>query len=238
MKTFLGAEILKNATMLSLCGVFALTSPSFAAENPARTLTVTGRSEVKVAVSDAIMSLGVQAEGSTAEKVQDELRGKVNRLIETLKAASVKDLQTTSVQLYPRYRSVKDSQVLDGFTGQNSVSFRVPVAKSGEILDAAVRAGANQVGGIQFDIARSEAEKARSQALKDAVQDARKQGQDVLEALGLQIKEIRSIQAESGGAEQPRPYEAQLAKSADAASTPVIGGSAKVTASVTLEISY
>jgi uncharacterized protein len=238
MKTFLGAEILKNATMLSLCGVFALTSPSFAAENPARTLTVTGRSEVKVAVSDAIMSLGVQAEGSTAEKVQDELRGKVNRLIETLKAASVKDLQTTSVQLYPRYRSVKDSQVLDGFTGQNSVSFRVPVAKSGEILDAAVRAGANQVGGIQFDIARSEAEKARSQALKDAVQDARRQGQDVLEALGLQIKEIRSIQAESGGAEQPRPYEAQFAKAADASSTPVIGGSAKVTASVTLEISY
>jgi uncharacterized protein len=238
MKTFLGAEILKNATMLSLCGVFALTSPSFAAENPARTLTVTGRSEVKVAVSDAIMSLGVQAEGSTAEKVQDELRGKVNRLIETLKAASVKDLQTTSVQLYPRYRSVKDSQVLDGFTGQNSVSFRVPVAKSGEILDAAVRAGANQVGGIQFDIARSEAEKARSQALKDAVQDARKQGQDVLEALGLQIKEIRSIQAESGGAEQPRPYEAQFAKAADASSTPVIGGSSKVTASVTLEISY
>jgi uncharacterized protein len=238
MKTFLGAEILKNATMLSLCGVFALTSPSFAAENPARTLTVTGRSEVKVAVSDAIMSLGVQAEGSTAEKVQDELRGKVNRLIETLKAASVKDLQTTSVQLYPRYRSVKDSQVLDGFTGQNSVSFRVPVAKSGEILDAAVRAGANQVGGIQFDIARSEAEKARSQALKDAVQDARKQGQDVLEALGLQIKEIRSIQAESGGAEQPRPYEAQFAKAADVASTPVIGGSSKVTASVTLEISY
>jgi uncharacterized protein len=238
MKTFLGAEILKNATMLSLCGVFTLISPSFAAENPARTLTVTGRSEVKVAVSEAIMSLGVQAEGPTAEKVQDELRNKVNRLIETLKAASVRDLQTTNVQLYPRYRSVKDSQVLDGFTGQNSVSFRVPVAKSGEILDAAVRAGANQVGGIQFDIARSEAEKARSQALKDAVQDARKQGQDVLEALGLQIKEIRSIQAESGGAEQPRPYEAQFAKAASADSTPVIGGSSKVTASVTLEISY
>ncbi len=238
MKSYISSRILKGATVLLFCSGLALASPSFAETITARTLTVTGRSEVKVAVSEAIMSLGVQAEGSTADKVQDELRNKVNRLIDVLKAASVRDLQTTNVQLYPRYRSVKDTQVLDGFTGQNSVSFRVPVAKSGEILDAAIRAGANQVGGIQFDIARSEAEKARSQALKDAVQDARKQGQDVLEALGLQIKEIRSIRAESGGAEQPRPYEAQFAKSADAASTPVIGGSSKVTASVTLEISY
>jgi uncharacterized protein YggE len=238
MKPYVSSRISKSATLLLFCSGLALASPSFA-ETTARTLTVTGRSEVKVAVSEAIMNLGVQAEGSTAEKVQDELRSKMNRLIEVLKAASVKDLQTTNVQLYPRYRPVKDTQVLDGFTGQNSVSFRVPVAQSGEILDAAVRAGANQVGGIQFDIARSDAEKARSQALKDAVQDAQKQGQDVLEALGLKIKEIRSIQAQTGGVEQPRPYEAQFAKAADGAPpTPVIGGSSKVSASVTLEISY
>jgi uncharacterized protein len=238
MKPHLDSRILKSAMLLLFCSGLALTPPSFA-ETPARTLTVTGRSEVSAPVSEAIMNLGVQVEGSTADKVQDELRNKVNRLVEVLKAASVQGLKTTTVQLYPRYRSVKDTQVIDGYTGQNSVSFRVPVAKSGEILDAAVRAGANQVGGIQFDLSRGDAEKARSQALKEAVQDAQGQAQVVLESLNLKVKEIRTIQVQTGGVEQPRPYEAQLSKvAADVAPTPVAGGEAKVSASVTLEISY
>ncbi|MGA7955064.1 MAG: SIMPL domain-containing protein [Gloeobacterales cyanobacterium] len=237
MQTYLSSRILKSATVLLFCSGLALASPAFA-ETPARTLTVTGRNEVSAPVSEAIVNLGVQVEGPTADKVQDELRNKVNRLLEVLKAASVKGLQTTNVQLYPRYRPVKDTQVIDGFTGQNNVSFRVPVAKSGEVLDAAVRAGANQVGGIQFDLSRSDAEKARSQALKGAVQDAQGQAQDVLEALGLKMKEIRTIQIQSDGVEPPRPFEALRSKAVDASPTPVVGGEAKVSASVTLEISY
>lgn len=178
-------------------------------------------------------------EGKTAIAVQEEVARQANSIVSRLQQLNVEKLQTTSVQLSPKYVYENNRQRQDGFTGQTSVSFLVALDQAGTVLDAAVNSGANQIEQISFIASDVELNAAKQLALQDAIKDAQTQSNTVLSALGFTPKTIKTINISDSAiaypVSQPR---ATFAKDAAASSVPILGGEQKVEAAVTLQITY
>ncbi|MDX2230297.1 MAG: SIMPL domain-containing protein [Leptolyngbyaceae cyanobacterium bins.349] len=226
---------------VSLLGI-GLTYPAIAQEKMPRTLTVTGRGTELIPTTLTQVRLGVEAQGKTANEVQQEVARRSNSVVSLLRSRNVTRLETTGINLSPNYRYDNNVQTLIGYNGSNMVSFRVETAKAGDILDDAVKAGASRIDGVSFVAADAAIADARKVALREATQDAQAQADAVLAALGLTRREVIGIQVNGAFTPPPRPFamnakfgEAQMA---DAAPSPVVGGEQQVEASVTLQITY
>ena len=204
-----------------------------------RVLTVTGRGDRSVKTTKARIQLGVTAEGKTAIAVQEEVARQANSIVSRLQQLGVEKLQTTSIQLNPKYVYENNRQRQDGFTGQTSVSFVVAIAQAGSTLDAAVNSGANQIEQISFIATDIELNAAKQLALQDAIKDAQTQSNTVLSALGFTPKTIKTINISDSAIAYPVPQPRLVTFAKDAAnSVPILGGEQKVEASVTLQITY
>lgn len=206
-----------------------------------RTLTVSGRGMESIPTTLSLVSLGVEIQGKTAQEVQEEAARRSAAVVALLKSRNVEKLQTTGIRLNPVYSYTNNVQRITGYAASNIVSFRIATDKAGTLLDDAVKAGATQINGISFVATDEAIASAQKQALKEATQDAQAQAQAVFSSLGLNSKEVVSIQINGASAPPPSPVlmrsEAFKANSADV-STPIIGGEQQVEASVTLQISY
>ena len=206
-----------------------------------RVITVTGSGETSIPTTLTQVELGVQAQGATAAAVQQEIAERQSRVIELLRRNNVDKLQTTGIRLSPQYSyNNRDQPRITGYTGSNSVSFELPTEQVGGLLDDAIAAGANQINRVSFTATDAAITAAQSTALAEATQDAQRQADAVLAALGLSAAEVISIQV--NGAQAPVPYpiaRQEVALSSTAASvTPVEGGEQSVNARVTLQIRY
>jgi len=212
---------------------------SIQASKNERVLTVTGRGERFVKTTKARIQLGVTAEGKTAIAVQEEVARQANSIVSRLQQLGVEKLQTTSIQLNPKYVYENNRQRQDGFTGQTSVSFIVDIDKAGSTLDSAVNSGANQIDQISFIATDPELNAAKQLALQDAIKDAQTQSNTVLSALGFTPKTIKAINISDSAIAYPVPQPRLATFAKDAAnSVPILGGEQKVEASVTLQITY
>lgn len=202
------------------------------------TLTVTGQGMENVPTSLAQVTLGVEVQGKTAAEVQQEVARRSSAVVGLLKSRNVEQLQTTGINLNPNFSYANDRQQLIGYSGSNTVSFRVPTERAGPIMDEAVKAGASQINGVSFIAAPEVISTARSQALREATLDAQTQAKAVLDTLNLSPKQVVKIQVNSTNTPPPRPVMMMKADAASQASTPVVGGEQQIEASVTLEIQF
>ena len=116
-------------------------------------ITVTGTGSVKGAPDLAEFSFGVETQGETADEALAKNSTAVQKVIAAIKGAGVAaaDIQTQQVSVSPRYANY--GQAITGCSAVNSVSVKVrDLAKAGAVVDAAVKAGANQVYGPTLSI--------------------------------------------------------------------------------------
>jgi uncharacterized protein YggE len=242
MKSYFGRNLaLALVVSLSTPLLFTptLTRPTMAQETNLRTLTVTGQGQQAVQTTKTQVSLGVDLEGTDAATVQRQVAQRTSAVVDLLRTRRVEKLETTGLQLSPRYRYDNGRSDLIGYSGSNTVSFLMPTEAVGTLLDDAVKAGANQIRGISFIADDAALEAARQEALKRAVADAQAQAQAVLGALNLRSQEVLSIQINGAAPAQPIPMARQVAAApaADMA-TPVMGGEQTLEARVTLQFRY
>jgi uncharacterized protein YggE len=150
------------------------------------------------------------------------------KVIQALKDAGIakKDLQTEFVSVNPRYDG--EGQKITGYSASNSVSALVRgLSDVGDVIDAAVAAGANNVSGPS--LARDDQDKLYRDALEKAVADAREKAAALARAAGVSLGEVRSL-AESP--ESPGPIVYGAAMRAMDAGTPIEPGTAEITATV------
>lgn len=216
------------------------TNPVVAQQKMIRTLTVTGKGVEEIPTTLTQVTLGVQAQGKTADAVQQEVARRTTAVVTLLKSRQVEKLETTGINLSPTYSYENNQQKLTGYQASNMVSFRIVTEKSGSLLDDAVKAGASRIDGISFVATDPAIAAAQKQALREATQDAQQQADAVLSALQLTRREIVSIQINNATPPQPLVMAAEVAVMSVAKRdvTPVIGGEQKVEANVTLQISY
>lgn len=200
-KYFLFTLMILLAGLLSACGGIAYArypeAPvTQADQQPLRTLSVNGTGRVYLVPDIAYISIGVHTEGKNAAEVvanNAELSEKVKN---ALKAAGidVKDMQTTNFSIYPQAKYDDQGQPTGVITYvvDNTVYVTVrEIDEVGVILDTAVKAGANNIYGIQFDVA--DKNKALSEARIQAVQDAQKTADELAQASGVTLGAVQTI---------------------------------------------
>jgi uncharacterized protein len=201
------------------------------AERPAsQGITVTGTGTAEAAPDEAVFSLGVSTKGSTAREALAANSAQMQRVIAALKAAGVKerDVKTQDVSVGANYDDSDDAR---GYSARNSVSVRIhELDRAGAVLDAAARAGANEVYGPS--LTRSNREDLEAKALASAVKNARKRAEALADAAGVRLGRVTGIVEGFNGGPQPM-FEARAATDSTVG-PPIEGGTEEIQASVTV----
>jgi hypothetical protein len=208
-------------------------------------IVVSAQGEVKAKPDVVYVSLGVRTMATTARQAMSQNNAAIAAVIAKIEALGVakKDMQTGSINLYPQTRPIKQddqqTETIVGYWANNTLNVTVnDLGKVGEILDAAITAGANSVGGIRFGV--KDDTKLRDEALKDAVKNARAKADLVAAGLGIKVTGVQSVSVESYGSPGPVRVEyaaAAMGKAGDA-SVPVEAGEITYTASVRVTFEF
>lgn len=202
-------------------------------------LDIQARGESRAVPDVAVISAGVVTQAADAQSAMRDNAARMNRVIAALKQAGIadKDIQTTSVSLSPQYRYQQNEiPEITGYQANNQVTVRFrDIAKSGAVLDALVKQGANQINGPALMVDKPEAAQDAARLL--AMKAARTRADLYATAAGMKVKRIVAISesTEDGGGPQPM-MRAQMADSA--AKTSIAPGeqSIGVTVSVVFEL--
>jgi uncharacterized protein YggE len=233
----------KRIIALGLVGLVALASFLYFVAIPR--VNVTGTGTVTANPDEADILFSVRTQNMSAANAAAENGVLMTKVYESLAALGVNksDIKTTSYSLSPIYDSPiyypYNYSKLTGYVAVNSVEVIVTGAGNlsnvGKIIDAVVRAGVNQVDGIQFTFADLNYNSLRSQAFHKAVQDANLQASAIVSGLGGVIISVASVSTNYGYFPQPIVYEGSTVSKE---STPVNPGLQQVTATVNITYLY
>jgi len=198
-------------------------------------LTVTGEGQSRIAPDMATVQLGVTSQADSAAAAMEQTSQQQAAVVEALTRAGIdaSQIQTSGLNLNPlmRYGEGQPPEVT-GYQASNLVSVRVAdLARIGEVLDAIVSAGANEINGITFT--REDTAETLDGARRDAVADARRKAEVLAEAAGLTLGPVMVLRDIPTGGGGPRPLMRMEAAMAD--SVPVQAGELEMSAQVEIE---
>jgi len=190
-------NVLLISIMLALVVVLSACSgsPAPATQPTPRTLTVTGTAQATLTPDIAYINIGVHSENVDAKEAVASNNVSAQSVADALKVLGVdaKDILTTNFSIYPQDEYGPDGQKTGSkFVVDNTVYVTLrDLTKIGDILGAAVKAGANSINGITFDVADKTPYLA--QARKAAVDNANLQAQDLAKAAGVELGPVQSL---------------------------------------------
>jgi len=202
-----------------------------------RTINVTGNAQVMLDPDIAYVSIGVHSEAETAKEAVAANNAQSQQVIEAIKAQGVedKDIQTTNFSVYQQQKFGPNGEDLGTyFMADNTVYVTVrDISTVGDILDAAISAGANNIYGITFDV--QDKESAMTSGRDQAMADAQAQAEQLATAAGASLGEVQNISYYSSA---PTPYyydsKAMGVGAAASSAVPVQPGQLAMTVSVSV----
>jgi len=217
------------AAMLLLAGQAAAQEAGSA---QAPLVVTSGQAVVRRSPDVAFVSVAVESRAKTPRDAQSQNADASSAVQKRIAALDIpKDaVRTTGLSLNQEFDYLGGKQVPRDFVARNAVEIRIDtVARAGEVLDAAVAAGATAVGGIRFDLKdRASAER---EALRLAVVDARARAEAIAAGAGRAVDRV--IRIEETRSEMPvRPLAAMSARAEMAAVTDVEPGTIEIRAQV------
>jgi len=223
--------VLVLGTVLAACGPSTITVQP---QPMQRTLTVTGSGMVTLTPDVAYIYIGVHTENVSVAEAVAENNTKAQAVATAIKGfgVEVKDIQTTNFSIWPQDQyDDKGNKSGTIYNVDNTVYITVrDLTKIGDLLDASIRAGANTINSIQFDVA--DKTEALSQARKAAVENAQKQAQELVDATGVKLGDVQTISYYDS-----TPLSADYGKGGGAmaaSSVPVSSGQYQLTTTVTI----
>jgi uncharacterized protein YggE len=222
--------------------LLALASPVFAQQSPPPgppVIVTTGEGVVKQAPDRAWVSIAAESRARTAQEAQRMNTDAMSAVIDKIKASGIPAdaIQTTAYNLQPEFDYANGKQTLRGYVARNQVEVRIDtLAKTGDIIAAAVGTGATNVSGIRFDV--KDREGLEREALRMAVRDARRRADAAASGAGVAIDRVMRIEEQRDMPDMPRPTPV-MAMRAEMAQTavPVEAGQVEVRSRVTLTAS-
>ncbi|MFV2040894.1 MAG: SIMPL domain-containing protein [Candidatus Hydrothermarchaeales archaeon] len=210
-----------------------------------RGIVVTGEGEIRVTPDQAVLTVGVVTTSGSSQEAMAENSAAMNQVISAVKRAGVseKDVQTQSVNVWPQfdYGRVGEKRELPeiiGYRAENRAIVTIrDVATTGEVIDAAVEAGANQLYGLSFTVSEETGKALRTEVLQMAVSDAEEKAQAIADALGAD--RITPVSVVEGAGYTPPIYRYDVAAlEKGAAAVPISPGETEVSASVTVTFDF
>lgn len=205
--------------------------------------SVTGEGKVDAKPDSAIIRLGVVARGASADVAKEALNTNINKVIDAVKGLGVAEdkIKTENFNIYPEYgdlvppsggTTAADRNRISGYSANTNLTITVDTAElANQIVDAGVAAGANQIGGVDFQV--KDKNEALNKAREMAVADAKKKAEDAARIAGFKLGKVINYSEGQGGG-YPVPM---LAKAEDARGggvTNVQPGTNEISITVTL----
>lgn len=179
--------MMKRALALVLVAMVMLCGVALADEQ----IAVTGTATVRLEPDMVMITLGVSAQKEDVLAAQQEVNAKMALVIAALKDEMLipeEDIATTEYRINEsyEYNSMRGRSEKVGYSAVAMLSICVrDIDQAGAVIDAAMKAGANQLSGVEF--MSSDQRDARDQALTLAVQDGMRKAKTIAAAAGIKL---------------------------------------------------
>jgi uncharacterized protein YggE len=193
-------------------------------------ITVVGSGTANVVPDVADWSFGVHSEGETASAALSANAAAMRGVIAALRNAGLakRDLRTDEVSLYPE--TADDGRTVTGYSASSMVTATVrKLGDAGRVVDAAVKAGANDVSGPSLRPSDTGAQ--YREAVDKAFDDARTHAEAIAAKAGVPLGAAVAIVESGAAAPGPIAYDRAVV-AADVA--PVEPGTQQVSATLTV----
>lgn len=238
MRNFLIAAFAIGAASLPAMGA-AQSTPAFAQPISGTRLDISVTGETTRVPDIAVVSAGVVTRATTAKAALSNNAARMERVRTALRRAGIadRDIQTSNISLNPEYRYVENQPPrLTGYTASNQVNVRFrDIGATGEILDALVAEGANQINGPSLTIDKPE--EALDEARVKALAAGRARAELYARSLGMRVVRLLAVNESGGGYAVPPPMPVMMEARAQSA-TKIDPGEQKVqlTVGMTFEL--
>lgn len=211
-------------------------------------LVVNGEGTIEMKPDLAHIWIGVQTENKDANKAQQENARKMEMVQKAIEKQGIqkKDLQTNNYSIYKtvKYNNLKrnDENKEEVYRVQNQLKVTVrDFKKISSLIDEASKAGANEIGNIDFSVENEEIY--YQEALQMAMKNAKGKANAILKTLGKTASTpVRIHEASRGGASFSRDAAtfAPMAKAESGShfNTPIEAGRLTLKAAVSVEYDY
>jgi uncharacterized protein YggE len=229
------AFVLASAVLTALVSISAdaqVATPT-PAPQPPPFIAASGVGDARVVPDRAMLTVAVESQAPSAAKAGTDNAARQTRVIDAVKAAGVAaaQIRTSGYNVFPEYAQ-GDGRAprITGYRAHNSVVIEVrDIAAVGKIIDAALAAGANNIGSMSLFASNSDG--ARKEALQKAVAKARTEAEAVASAAGGSLGSLLELSIEPYGMPQPLMRQA-VGNMAMADATPIETGELTVNAMV------
>jgi uncharacterized protein YggE len=184
------------AVVLVLAATQTIMAPTEThAQSPQGTITVVGEGKVRIKPDMAQVTIGVEVIKPTVKDASAETTRIMNEVLAVLKNQGLADadIQTSSVSVW-----MERPYLPDGTQGEpiyhvsNQVNANVRnLEKLGDVLDAAMTAGANTIYGVTFGL--SDTSKVEAEARQKAVENARTKAESLAQMNGLILGKVINV---------------------------------------------
>ncbi|MDQ3888410.1 MAG: SIMPL domain-containing protein [Thermoproteota archaeon] len=186
------------------------------------TLSISSTTTTEVRPDQLSVTVGVETNDTTAQEAVSQNSNLTGQVIEAVRGLGIGEnrIETSSYSVSPIYEFIQPSQPcieiyppppgcetrqeIIGYRATNTVTvtldvpfFRtvtqpVPDVNAGQVIDSAIRAGANRVDGIVFFISPDRQQEIRDTLIGDAISNARQRANIAAEALGMTVSGVQS----------------------------------------------
>lgn len=200
-------------------------------------ISVTGSGRVFVTPDIAYINVGVRSQADSVAEALQQNNQQAQAIQDVLVEAGIAegDIQTSSFNVYPQSDYDFEGNITRSyFNVENTVFVTVRnLDNLGETLDAVAQSGANNIYGINFDVA--DKTEAQSSARELAVESAKQQAEELAEAAGVTLGDLLSISTASSSPTPYYGYGMGGGMAAEAAeSVPISSGQMQINAQVTM----
>lgn len=200
-------------------------------------ITVSASGDVEAEPDRAVVTVGVRASGESADAVTDELATGADRLRDAFDDLGIppEDVEEGQYRVHPAREG--DAE---GFEGAHSFEVTVTaVDRVGEVVDAAIEAGADDVGRVRFALQEETRAALRRDALDAALATADEEAAHVADNRNVELEGTTAVTTDEV---RVQPIEESLSNgdaTTDAAPpTEIEAGPVGVSASVTVTYAF
>jgi uncharacterized protein YggE len=186
------------------------------------TLSISSTATTKVRPDQLSVTLGVETNDTTAQEAVSQNGNLTAQVMEAVRALGIEEnrIGTSSYSVLPIYEFIQPPQPcieiyppppgcdirqqIIGYRATNTVTVTLdvpfvrtatqpaPDVNAGQVIDAAVTAGANRVDGIVFFISPDRQQEIRDTLIGDAISNARQRANIAAEALEMTVSGVQS----------------------------------------------
>ena len=185
------------ALLTCFCMAAACISVS-AADAPAKTITVEGSGNMTIGADQASVNIAIETDASTPQEAAASNASLMTGVRDAVIRAGIEanKIKTSNYMLWPSYQYDKGKSSVSGYRATNSVIVTVnPANKTGDVIDAAIHAGANKINSVTFSMKDTDTYK--QQVIRKAINDAKEKADTIAAALDKHVINVLSVSENS-----------------------------------------